>query len=236
MRAPIPRRSRRRSCAARSSSRARSARRRRGCTCPRASWPGLRDRLQAEVPRLRVGDPTDPSVFVGAVIDGDAFAKHRRAIDESRAAAEIVVGGEASTERRLVRDPDGRAHGRPRLPAALRRALRPDHDGVRLSGRPLGRAAAAGRPAEPVRPHRRRVRERPPGRRRGGRRPAPRRRQLLRERQADRLGGRPAAVRRLARLGDERQGHVALEPQPLGDHAHDQGDVRGRRATGATRR
>jgi 1-pyrroline-5-carboxylate dehydrogenase len=63
---------------------------------PESRWPGLRDRLRAEVPRLRVGDPTDPSVFVGAVIDGDAFAKHRRALDESRAAAEIVVGGEAS--------------------------------------------------------------------------------------------------------------------------------------------
>ena len=63
---------------------------------PESRWPGLRDRLQAEVPRLRVGDPTDPSVFVGAVIDGEAFAKHRRALDESRAGAEIVVGGDAS--------------------------------------------------------------------------------------------------------------------------------------------
>ena len=63
---------------------------------PESRWPGLRDRLQAEVPRLRVGDPTDPGVFVGAVIDGEAFAKHRRAQDESRAAAEIVVGGDAS--------------------------------------------------------------------------------------------------------------------------------------------
>ncbi len=64
---------------------------------PESRWPGLRDRLQAEVPRLRVGDPTDPSVFVGAVIDGEAFAKHRRALDESRAGAEIVVGGDASS-------------------------------------------------------------------------------------------------------------------------------------------
>jgi 1-pyrroline-5-carboxylate dehydrogenase len=64
---------------------------------PESRWPGLQDRLQAEVPRLRVGDPTDPSVFVGAVIDGEAFAKHRRALDESRAGAEIVVGGDASS-------------------------------------------------------------------------------------------------------------------------------------------
>jgi 1-pyrroline-5-carboxylate dehydrogenase len=57
-------------------------------------WPALRDRLAAEVPQLRVGDPTDPSVFVGAVIDEDAFGKHRTAIEQSRAEAEIVVGGE----------------------------------------------------------------------------------------------------------------------------------------------
>jgi 1-pyrroline-5-carboxylate dehydrogenase len=60
---------------------------------PESHWPGLRERLADEVPRLRVGDPTDPSVFVGAVIDADAFAKHERAIGESRAAAEVVVGG-----------------------------------------------------------------------------------------------------------------------------------------------
>ena len=61
---------------------------------PESHWPRLRERLLEEVPHLRVGDPTDPSVFVGAVIDGDAFAKHRAAIEQSRAEADIVVGGE----------------------------------------------------------------------------------------------------------------------------------------------
>src|SRR5213595_2149000 len=46
---------------------------------PESQWAALRERLRAEVPQLRVGDPTDPSVFLGAVIDADAFAKHRRA-------------------------------------------------------------------------------------------------------------------------------------------------------------
>jgi 1-pyrroline-5-carboxylate dehydrogenase len=41
-----------------------------------------------------VGDPTDTGVFVGAVIDEDAFAKHRAAIEQSKAEAQIVVGGE----------------------------------------------------------------------------------------------------------------------------------------------
>ena len=50
--------------------------------------------------------------------------------------------------------------------------------------------------------------------------------QLLRERQADRRRRRPAAVRRRAGLGDERQGGLDVEPDPLGQPAHDQGDVR----------
>jgi 1-pyrroline-5-carboxylate dehydrogenase len=61
---------------------------------PESRWPALRDRLEAEVPRLRVGDPTDPSIFVGAVIDGDAFAKHRAALEQARAEADVVVGGD----------------------------------------------------------------------------------------------------------------------------------------------
>ena len=66
-------------------------------------------------------------------------------------------------------------------------------------------------------------------------RAAQRRRQLLRQRQAHRRGGRPAALRRRARLGHQRQGRVEAEPPPLGERAHDQGDVRARRRTTATR-
>ncbi len=51
-------------------------------------------------------------------------------------------------------------------------------------------------------------------------------RQLLRQRQADGRGRRPAAVRRRARLGHERQGRLDVEPDPLGLAADDQGDVR----------
>src|SRR5204863_265019 len=51
-------------------------------------------------------------------------------------------------------------------------------------------------------------------------------RQPVRERQADGCGRRPAAVRRRARLGHERQGGLDVEPDPLGQPTHDQGDVR----------
>jgi len=62
---------------------------------PESLWPDLRDRIAAEVPQLRVGDPTDARVFLGAVIDADAFAKHRRAIALAESAPEtrVVAGG-----------------------------------------------------------------------------------------------------------------------------------------------
>ncbi|MDX6503285.1 MAG: 1-pyrroline-5-carboxylate dehydrogenase, partial [Gaiellaceae bacterium] len=60
---------------------------------PQSLWPGLRDRLVAEVSELPMGDVTDLRNFMGAVIDAKAFAKHREAIDQARAEAEIVVGG-----------------------------------------------------------------------------------------------------------------------------------------------
>ena len=68
--------------------------------------------------------------------------------------------------------------------------------------------------------------QRPRGDRRGAGGAALRGRQLLRQRQADRRGRRPAAVRRRARVGHERQGGLDVEPDPLGQPAHDQGDVR----------
>ena len=83
--------------------------------------------------------------------------------------------------------------------------------------------------------HRRRLRGRPRRRDPGGGGAPLRGRQLLRQRQADRRGRRPAAVRRRARLGHERQGRVDVEPDPLGQPADDQGDLRARRATTATR-
>ena len=59
-------------------------------------WPGLRERLEAQVAELRMGDVSDFSNFMGAVIDGSSFKTQKEAIDEARASgkAEIVVGGD----------------------------------------------------------------------------------------------------------------------------------------------
>ncbi len=64
---------------------------------PRSLWPELRERLVAEVSRLKVGDVCDFTNFMGAVIDGASFEKQKQAIGAARAAAgkaELVCGGE----------------------------------------------------------------------------------------------------------------------------------------------
>ncbi|WP_194894883.1 L-glutamate gamma-semialdehyde dehydrogenase [Catenulispora pinisilvae] len=71
---------------------------------PRSLWDGagkgaagLREEFAAEVDGLSMGDPTDLSNFLGAVIDARAFAKHRRVLDiaHSDDSIRIVAGGTA---------------------------------------------------------------------------------------------------------------------------------------------
>ena len=63
---------------------------------PKSMWPELRERLEAQVAELRMGDVADFSNFMGAVIDKGSFATQKEAIDEARASgkAEIVAGGD----------------------------------------------------------------------------------------------------------------------------------------------
>ncbi len=62
---------------------------------PQSVWPALSERLLDEVPAIRMGDVTDFSNFIGAVIDERAFKRHREAIAEARDSAgyEVIVGG-----------------------------------------------------------------------------------------------------------------------------------------------
>jgi 1-pyrroline-5-carboxylate dehydrogenase len=62
---------------------------------PSSLWPGMRDRLVEEVGTLKMGDVTDFSNFMGAVIDAKAWAEHRQAIEEAKASgARVLVGGQ----------------------------------------------------------------------------------------------------------------------------------------------
>ncbi len=67
---------------------------------PATLWPELRARLEQQVDELRMGDVSDFSNFMGAVIDRASFETQTEAIEEARAdgESEIVVGGEASDE------------------------------------------------------------------------------------------------------------------------------------------
>src|SRR6185312_12425831 len=67
---------------------------------PDSLWPRLRERLVDEVPTIAVGDVTDPDTYIGAVIDGPAFGRHREAIERARQdpSCEVIVGGETDDE------------------------------------------------------------------------------------------------------------------------------------------
>jgi 1-pyrroline-5-carboxylate dehydrogenase len=60
---------------------------------PSNLWEELRERLVAEVGGIKMGDVSDFSNFMGAVIDEKALAKHREAIEEAKSTAKVLVGG-----------------------------------------------------------------------------------------------------------------------------------------------
>ncbi|WP_335974216.1 L-glutamate gamma-semialdehyde dehydrogenase [Streptomyces sp. CA2R106] len=63
---------------------------------PRSLWEGgFKEEFAAEVDGLAMGDVTDLSNFLGALIDGAAFAKNKAAIERAKAdpGVEVVAGG-----------------------------------------------------------------------------------------------------------------------------------------------
>jgi len=63
---------------------------------PSNLWPELRERLVQQVGELRVGDVSDFSNFMGAVIDASSFKTQKDAIEEAKAhgKSKVVVGGD----------------------------------------------------------------------------------------------------------------------------------------------
>ena len=100
---------RRRSSAAPSSTRARSARRPRAPTC-RALWDGgLGERARADVAgSLRYGDVADFTNFLGAVIDASGFDKLAGVLDRARRTpplSALAGGGADDSEGSFVGPP-----------------------------------------------------------------------------------------------------------------------------------
>ncbi|RME23756.1 MAG: L-glutamate gamma-semialdehyde dehydrogenase [Deltaproteobacteria bacterium] len=62
---------------------------------PDTLWPEVRDRVVDIMGQMRMGDVRDWSTFVGAVIDGKAFASHSDYLRLAHSTARVIAGGEA---------------------------------------------------------------------------------------------------------------------------------------------
>ena len=196
---------------------------------PASLWPQVREQVAEEIGEMKMGDVADFSNFIGAVIDASSFATQKEAIEEAKAAdgkASIVAGGGYDdsdgwfVQPTVIEtsDPDFRTMKEELFGPVVTAFVYDDsryEDTLDLvdQGTSYGLTGA--------------VFARDLRRDRDGARAAPLRgRQLLRQRQADGSRRRPAAVRRRTRVRHERQGGLDVEPDPLGQPARDQGDVR----------
>jgi len=60
---------------------------------PESLWPQVKSGLVENMKQIKVGSPTDFSVFIGAVIDEKAFNRISGYIDHAKKNLEIVQGG-----------------------------------------------------------------------------------------------------------------------------------------------
>ncbi|KQW49239.1 1-pyrroline-5-carboxylate dehydrogenase [Nocardioides sp. Root1257] len=63
----------------------------------RSVWKKMKDSFLSEIETITIGDPTDFTNFMGAVIDDRAFAKHKAAIARAKRQKklDVIVGGKA---------------------------------------------------------------------------------------------------------------------------------------------
>ncbi len=84
---------------------------------PRSLWSAFRDRFTTEVARITLGDPTDFSHFMAAVIDEASFDRIAGYIDYARSApdAEIITGGGSDRARGWFVEPTTIVTSNPRF-------------------------------------------------------------------------------------------------------------------------
>ena len=116
-----------------------------------------------------MGDVTDFSNFMGAVIDDRAFAKHKAAIARAKRQAklDVVVGGQTDDKVGWFVRPTVVVSTDPADAMFTHRVLRADPGRARLPRRPVREGDPAARGHRAVRPHRRRHRPGPATRSRG---------------------------------------------------------------------
>ena len=195
---------------------------------PRSLWKQIKGDLAALTEGLTQGDVTDLSNFMGAVIDERAFAKHKAAIDRAHATShlDVVAGGTYDdSEGWFVRptviessDPTDEMFSTEYFGPILAVHVYPDRQYDKVldqmeSVAPYaltGAIIAQDRTAVADATHRLRfaagnfyVNDKPTGR-----------------------GRRPAALRRRAGVGHQRQGGLGGQPHALDLDPVDQGDLR----------
>ena len=180
---------------------------------------------------IKMGDPTDFRNFMGAVIDKRAFDKISEYVEHGRGNAKILAGGKVDGSKGYFISPTLIETADPGYKLLCEEIFGPVvtahvYDDAKwdetlkivdstspyaLTGAVFAQDRRADRPRDVG--------------------AAPRGRQLLHQRQADRRGRRPAAVRRRARVGHERQGRLEAEPDALGQRADGQGELQPADAT-----
>ncbi|HEY3933293.1 MAG TPA: L-glutamate gamma-semialdehyde dehydrogenase [Gemmatimonadales bacterium] len=65
------------------------------CYIPRSLWPAVEKRMKEEIAAIKVGDPADYGVFVGAVIDERAFKRLEQVLSAAKSdpRVRVVAGG-----------------------------------------------------------------------------------------------------------------------------------------------
>ena len=110
-------------------------------------WNKMKDSFLAEVEAIAMGDVTDFSNFMGAVIDDRAFAKHKAAIARAKRQAklDVVVGGQTDDKVGWFVRPTVVGLDRPDRRDVHHRVLRADPGRARLRRRRLreGRRASS---------------------------------------------------------------------------------------------
>ena len=193
---------------------------------PRSLWPQVSEGLKELAESIPQGDVADMSNFMGAVIDETAFNRHKEAVEAAVASgSEVLTGAKFDSSKGWFVAPDRAGHREPAVRHDGPRALRAGADRLRLRRRGVGQDPRCDRRHEPLRADRSRVLGRSVRRPPSDQSPSERGRQLLHQRQADRSGRGPTAVRGLPGVGDQRQGRLDLQPPALDDAEDHQGDL-----------
>ena len=100
----------------------------------RSVWKKMRDPFVAEVESITMGDVTDFSNFMGAVIDDRAFAKHKKAIARAKRSPklDVLAGGQVDDSVGYFVRPTVVEGGDPTDEMFIDRVLRPDPRRARL--------------------------------------------------------------------------------------------------------